>query len=284
MSGNGNGGAFELRRIVIAIDSSMSAAAGLEAVAALAARLRAELEGVFVEDADLARLAELPVAREICFAGGVRRDFTADTLAAQYREQAVVARRAIAAAAAKARIAYAFRVIRGHVDHEIFGAAGAADLLVLGTGTSALGRRGRLGRTARAAAERAPRSVLIAKPGASSLSRPLVWYDGAPGSRRALAASLRLVAGGEDRLRVLIVADRLERAAALREEVSAALAPVGTEPEFLHAGRPEPAQICPLAGRAGVDVLVIAADAAMAAEGDRLALLESIACPVLLVR
>src|SRR5690606_23011202 len=108
MSGNGNGGAFELRRIVIAIDSSIPAAAGLEAVAALAARLPAELEGVFVEDADLARLAELPVAREICFAGGVRRDFTADTLAAQYREQALVARRAIAAAAAKSRIAYAF--------------------------------------------------------------------------------------------------------------------------------------------------------------------------------
>jgi nucleotide-binding universal stress UspA family protein len=214
----------------------------------------------------------------------VCRDFTVDALVTQYREEAVVARRTIMAAAAKARITSAFRVVRGRVDIEIIGAAGGADLLVLGTGMAALGRRGRLGRTARAAAERAPRSVLIAKPGSYSLSRPLVYFDGSAGSRRALAASVRIAATREDGLRVLIVGDEPAKAAALRDDVSSALAPLGIEPAFLQIGRPEPVQICRLAAKAGADVLVVAADAALSGESDRLALLESIACPVLLVR
>jgi nucleotide-binding universal stress UspA family protein len=276
-------GGFALRRIVVAIDSSAGSAAALDAVAALAARLQAELEGLFVEDVNLARLAELPVGREICF-NGVCRDFTAVQLAAQYREQAAVARRALAAAAARARIACAFRVARGQVDVEIMSAAGSADLLVLGTGASALGRRGRLGRTARTAAERAPRSVLIAKPGAWALAAPLVYYDGSPGARRALAAAARIAGGRDGALTVLIVAAAVDRAAALRAEVTALLAPYEAQPAFLHGGQPAPAEICRLAARAGADVLVIAADAALTAAPDRLALLETIACPVLLVR
>ena len=65
---------------------------------------------------------------------GKSRDFTAAALEAETRTQEFVARRAVAAAAARAHVAYAFRIARGQVDAEVLNAADSGDLLVLGTG------------------------------------------------------------------------------------------------------------------------------------------------------
>ena len=83
---------FGVRRILVALDGSVHASGALEAATALAARLHAELEGIFVQDVDLARLAALPIGREIQFLTGQGRDFTADELDAQNREQEARAR------------------------------------------------------------------------------------------------------------------------------------------------------------------------------------------------
>ena len=99
-----SGAEFGIRRIMVALDGSAHASGAPEAAAALAARLHAELEGVFVQDIDLARLAALPIGREIQFLTGRGRDFTADELDAHNVEQEACARRAIAAAAARARV------------------------------------------------------------------------------------------------------------------------------------------------------------------------------------
>ena len=53
------GPGFEVRRIVVAIDSSSNAASALEEAAGLAARLHAELEGVYVQDINLVRLGRV---------------------------------------------------------------------------------------------------------------------------------------------------------------------------------------------------------------------------------
>jgi nucleotide-binding universal stress UspA family protein len=147
---------FDIRRIVVAIDNSSDAGTTLEAAAGLAARLHVELEGVYVQDINLVRLAGLPVGREIHFLTGKGHDFTVDALEAETRAQEFTARQAIAAAAARARVTYAFRIARGQVDVEVISAAGNGDLLILGTGSRSPGGRVRLGRTARAAAERGP--------------------------------------------------------------------------------------------------------------------------------
>ena len=55
---------------MVAIDSSADATSALEAAAALAGRLDAILEGIFVQDINLVHLAALPVGREIEFPTG----------------------------------------------------------------------------------------------------------------------------------------------------------------------------------------------------------------------
>ena len=87
-----SGAEFGIRRIMVALDGSAHASGAPEAAAALAARLHAELEGVFVQDIDLARLAALPIGREIQFLTGRGRDFTADELDAHNLEQEACAR------------------------------------------------------------------------------------------------------------------------------------------------------------------------------------------------
>ena len=54
-----------LRRIVVGLDAGPRDRAALEAAAQLAARMQAELVGLFVEDIDLLHLAGLPFAREV---------------------------------------------------------------------------------------------------------------------------------------------------------------------------------------------------------------------------
>ena len=61
------------RRILVVLDASPFGLEALEAAAGLAARLRAELQGLFVEDVDLLRLAGLPFARELAYSSSQRR-------------------------------------------------------------------------------------------------------------------------------------------------------------------------------------------------------------------
>ena len=54
-----------IRRILLALEAGNGGSAAMEAATHLAAQLNAELHGLFLEDINLIRLAELPFAREI---------------------------------------------------------------------------------------------------------------------------------------------------------------------------------------------------------------------------
>lgn len=276
--------AFDVRRIVVAIDGSPEATDVLEAAARFAARLHAELEGVFVRDINLVRLASLPVGREIQFPTGQGRDFTAEALEADIRTREFAARRALAAVAERVHVKYSFRTAQGRLDVEFVTAAGAGDLLVVGSGSRRPWGAARFTHTAREVAERSPHSVLISKPGALLAGVPLVCHDGSIGSWRALDAGLYFFGLHEGRLAVLILADDRTEAETLRAQVEARLAARGVSPRVLYGVRPRAPEVCRLAGEAGAGVLVMAADCPALDAPRRREVLEAIACPVLIVR
>ena len=278
------GPGFDVRRIVVAIDASPEAVDALETAARLAARLHAELEGVFVRDINLVRLAGLPVGREIQFLTGQGRDFTADALEADIRTREVAARRALAAAAERVRVSHSFRTAEGRVEVEVVTAAGGGDLLIVNSESRAPWGAARFAHVAREAAERAPRSVLISKPGARLAGVPLVCHDGSPGSWRALDAGLYFFGLHEGRLAVLILADDRAGAEIVRRPVEDRLAARGVSPRFLYGVRPRAPEVCRLAGESGAGVLVMAADCPALDAPHRREVLESITCPVLIVR
>lgn len=135
-----------LRRIVIGLNAG-TPQRELDAAAALAGRVGAELVGVFIEDAELLRFAALPFALEIGFASAQRRRLEVPVLERAMRAHAADAERALAGTAARIALRWSFRVARGVVAVELISAAtellgqdGALRLLVLGDGESPVTR------------------------------------------------------------------------------------------------------------------------------------------------
>jgi len=65
---------MKIRRVIVGLEPASRNAAKLEAAARLAARMEAELVGLFVENIDLLHFAGLPFAREVGFASATRRE------------------------------------------------------------------------------------------------------------------------------------------------------------------------------------------------------------------
>lgn len=274
---------FEVRRIVIAIESSSHVKTAAESAATLAAHLHAELEGVLIQDINLARLAALPVGREIQFPTGEARDFTLDTLQSQNKNTEATARKEILTAAQHAHVGHSFRVAMGKIEIETIKAAEEADLLILCSSDNAGSRFSRSAAIARIVAEPTSGSVLIWKSGQQNLYNPFVCYDGSPHSKRALNAAARISEARGNAPTVIIIAQELELSARLRKEVQSQLS-LAYNPKFLHCAQPNPDQICQLTQKSSAGILVISAASLSNMGKQALETLQSTSCPVLLIR
>ena len=78
-----------VRRILVALDASPHSLAALRAAAELAADLDAELVGIFVEDINLLRLSDLPLASEVTIYTTTSRRLNRQEIERQLRSQAV---------------------------------------------------------------------------------------------------------------------------------------------------------------------------------------------------
>ncbi len=272
-----------IRRIVVATDASTHGRAALEAAVRLAALLEAELEGLFVEDVNLKRLAGLPVGREIRFGfGGVGRDTAA--IVDDLRAEAAAIRRALEAAAFAAHVKATFRIAEGRVAAEVVAAGSGADLLVIGRSGRPIGPGISLGRTALAAIMGSTRSVLVLRPGVEITRRALVLYDGSPGADKALDMAAGLASDDAASLTLIVRAENDAEAAKLRQRAAQRLSAHGQAARFRPIAHPSLAGLCRSAGAMGASVLVISADDPLLAGDGRRRLLEDVACPVLLVR
>ncbi len=267
-----------LKRILVALDASRASLDALSAAAALAGQLGAELGGLFVEDENLLRLEGHPFARQMRLPSGDWGPLEREAIEADLRALAARAREALEEAAAPRRLSWSFRVARGRVSLEVIAAAGDADLLVLGASGYRLTRGP--GDTARAAAARAPVSVLLLTRGAKVGAPLLAAYDGSPAGDRALELAASLADAGAGDLEVLVAAPDQVEFEALAEQARHRLdrpeAPArwAGGDRLGHVLRSAPPDV----------LLVVGADDPLLAEGGQDRLLAEARCPVLLAR
>jgi len=277
-------GAPAVRRILVALDAAAHDPALLDAAAALAARLEAELTGLFVEDLDLLRSAELPFVRQVSFLTACAEELDAPTTERELRVMAERAERRLAAAARQHGVTCSFRVVRGHVAREVSAAALEADLVIVEESARPLTRHLRLPAPCRDATLQVSRSVLLYRRGADTEGPISVVYDGSPEGDQALAMAAKLTGGGERRLEVLLVPSPVARGADLEHRARQRLAGHGGDVHLRALGPAGLPQIGRVLRDLGAGLVVLHASGASARGAEIEGVLRDLGCPVLLVR
>lgn len=214
---------FAIRRILVALDVSPHSLAALDAAAELAARLDAELIGLFVEDVRLLRLAEFPYARQLRYFAAAGAPLVRTEIESELRAQSEQARRALADAAGRAHIHWSFRTVRGEVTAELIAAAREADLVAIGRCGWSMGGRLRVGSTALGLVAGTIPVLVLSGPPAVPYAQVLVHYDGSPSARHRVLAAAELARGGPMGITLLLAATDPAAVERMRNEVGSLL-------------------------------------------------------------
>ena len=119
-----------IRQILVALDASPHSLTALTAATELARTLQAEVKGLFVEDINLLKLAQLPFAQEILYPKATAQKLDHHLMERQLRDRAEYAQENLRRLAEQASLSWSFNVSRGSVAAELLTAAVEADLLV----------------------------------------------------------------------------------------------------------------------------------------------------------
>jgi nucleotide-binding universal stress UspA family protein len=272
------------RRIVVAIDASSHSLAALEAAAELAARLEAELRGVFVEDEQLLQVAELTFLQEVAPFTAIGRPLERQQVQREMHVLARRAQRAFQTIVERMRLAGDFQVVRGAVVSALLAAADEADLLVVGKASRTSGRPRRLGSTSRAAFSGARCSTLVMQRHGGLGVPILVVYDGSSLARRALEAAVALRAREQDPITVLLPTTAERPPARMREEVVEQLGPRHVPVQVLELAAGNTAALAQAVRTRPCGMLVLPAAIELLEDQAVLTLMEELDVPVLLVR
>ncbi|MGF1615241.1 MAG: hypothetical protein ACFCVA_15405 [Gammaproteobacteria bacterium] len=267
--------AARVRRIAIALGGEAPDARALERIACLAARLRAEVDGLFVEDIDLLHLAALPFAAEFSRFTQRHRPLEEADLQRQLRIQAAAAQRALAAAAERVGVKWSFRVSRGSVAALLLQTAAQVDLLALGASRRILLRESDLGFALQAAAQRALQ--------AEGRDRPVVVVcDETTAGKRALEVARHVADTDARALRVLLMASDEEAVKRLRHRAARL---IGERPvQYQQVVDPTVGTLLNTVRWHNAAMLVLPASPTVLETSTFKLLREGLSCPALLVR
>lgn len=247
-------------RVVVALNMLRRDMAVLELAADLASRLRAPLLALFVEDADLLNLSELPFAREVGRLSAAERKLENPRLQRAVRSRTETIQRLLNQISLKLRIETRFKTVRGDFMSAVFAEAGQVDVLFL---------------SRKPEPEPAPRQHRR-----RATDRPPVWvvYDGSPASEQALCIALDFSAPDPAGLCIAIPAESGEGFETLRKHVLGHRIGRG-RPEFFHLEPGDGLKLLRRIRQIGCRLLV-----AKRHDGEMLRFLADAAeCPVVLV-
>jgi nucleotide-binding universal stress UspA family protein len=273
------------RRILVAMDASRQSRAALEAAARLAVILQADLAGIFVEDADLLRLAHLPFAREVVPGLSSRRVADAVAMERSLRRLADQARSDLEEMSGRYRISSSFSIVRGHVLTQLLAAASGADVVALGVRGRLFELDRRLGRTARGVLTSANCSILMIRQD-QSLGTPVVALceDGS-NVERVLRVAADLARQDDGHLVVVTTTPDANQSSLAAQNPTLQAMLAGLDVEFNSVDSAQGGQLPDLLERVACGTLVVShASVLLQADADTLPGGTGLRCPILVVR
>ncbi len=273
-----------IRRVLVALDESDASRTALEAATELAARFEAELVGLFVQDANLTRLSQIPFVREVGRFSASRHEIDNGEMARHLHIQALRMRRTFADAVRQRRVRWRFRVERGQVEQQVISAARQADILIVGASGWTLASSRRLGRTVRAIIAQAPSSTLVLQPSAHIGLPILAVYDGGPSAAKALETAASLTETSGYPLYVLLLPDGRGRLGDLRVTARRILRQHDVTTRYLPLIDTTARRLADAARTQDTAMLVLPAESDILQEDALLEFVERAEVPVLLVR
>jgi nucleotide-binding universal stress UspA family protein len=273
-----------IQRILVALDASPHSLAALEAAAELAAILHAELAGIFVEDLDLLRAAELPHAVEFGLYSARRRTLDRARIEEELRALAGTARRALGVYAARADVRFSFRVVQGSVSREVLTAAADADMVSVGrVGWSLPGQR-EVGSTASAVLTSSPGLAMVLEHGIRLGLPVLAVYDGSPAGARAVTVAANLTRARGGRLAVAVVGEDEDVVRDLERQAAELIGNRVAEVRYEHLLGAAGLNLAPILRALGCGLLIIPGGSGATVDQTLLRRLFQVGCPMLVVR
>lgn len=191
-----------IERVVVRLDAASENRTAIDTAVRLAARARAPLHGVFVEDEELLHLASLPFARQITL-GAHAEPLTIEHIELHLRVAAERTRKELFAAAQRHGVKGSFEVMRGASAGALAGAS-EGDLVVAGGLTRPIARHFRVESRWWSAIEVAPGPVLLVRHAwSASGSVVMLLRDRSPASLRLLDAAAQIARAADRELTVI---------------------------------------------------------------------------------
>lgn len=269
-----------IARVVVPLDAASESRAALDTAARLAARAKAPLHGIFVEDEDLLHLASLPFARQITLGGGAEK-LTPAGVELYLKAAAERARNDLAAAARRHGVASSFEIVRG-TSAVATCAAADSDLVVAGALSRPIGQHFRLECRWWSSVEMTHGPMLLVRRGGAGGSAIVLLRERTQAAARLLAAAAEVAQAGDGALTVICppeIAGSDGFATWIGDQLGGMNVPVQVEVA--------PAEPAALRARIGqLDCRLLAVDTG-GDDGDREPLrqfVERFACDVLIVR
>jgi len=276
-----NNEAMVYRRVVLQIDAASHCLDTITMASEIAARLDAELRGVFVEDNDLLSAGGLDFVREISLSSATARHFDRPAIEAQMNAMARSARRKLAQEAAKRDLIFAFQTIRGDRQRGLKEIAGEKDLIIT-EGTGRLHRRSF--KTPFTSLEAQwDRTTLMLKGGGQLSNQIVIICCDVDEARRALQAVGSISLTNDRRVMLLPVASGTEHGRNLRQDLAALVKNSPTDVTIADADITDHMQVMKRLGPNN-NLVVLSEHNPMLSEQETLRLLFESAHPLLIVR
>ncbi|HLE13703.1 MAG TPA: universal stress protein [Anaerolineales bacterium] len=269
-----------IRRILVSVDASSQSLTALRVAASLATRLDTEVIGIFVEDINLLRLAEMPFIQEVGYFSARSYPMSSQGIERQLRSSNRWLQQVFQMLSSNTNIRWSLRTIRGSIAAELLDSVLDTDLLILGR-TGLPGMR-QVGPIVRSLINRAPTQSLIINRPVRPGTRVIILYDGSASSQKALLAC-ELVIAPENPVIVLIIAPDFEQAQRLQAQAQAELVAATNRTRYHWLRGADAILLAQLARREECGVLVLPAESDALPVDSLLALLDRTDCSVLLV-